>query len=90
MTTLTKKELIKEVAELREELAHTKAVVSEIRADKYFEVKELNAEREELQEAYEGVKKELAQVKAQKDNITETSRDCIDYWYDKWYAVTHK
>jgi len=55
--------------ELKEELLHTKAVVREIREDHYFQVKwikedmeKLNAEREELQEAYEGIKEELARA----------------------------
>jgi chromosome segregation ATPase len=65
MTTLTKQEL-------QEELAHTKAVVSEVRADKYFQGKwlkedmeKLNAEREELQEAYEGLKAKNEELKTE-------------------------
>ena len=50
MTTLTKQELLKKIDELQEELVHTKAVVSEVRADKYYEVKWLKEDMEKLKE----------------------------------------
>ena len=36
------------------------------------------------------LEKELAQVKAFKNDVIETARRTTSFWYDKWYAVTHK